>query len=479
MPHYGLITVCSLSIVILAALRPAGAQFASLATNVPASANAIALVDVKRLFASPLALKEEWQDKYDRAFASGLCAIPPFTNRLVLAAELDYEHMQPAWELAVAELADTRTAAMIARTIKGILDPIGTFPAVAIRDDSYVVELGNKRLGAMAPANRQFVARWLREIQSRAAPALSSYLKGSLAASEKSQIVIAFDLEDAVPPKIIRAKLAASETLVAKKVNVDAAAKALATLRGLALEVAVSDAASGRIRIHFSGDTTALKPVAMPLFLEIVGDLGAYVADIESWSVTVEPKRITLDGPLSTAGMRRVLALVDSPTSTILSSDNQQASQSSEASAQAHASQQYFRSLMSILDDLRAEGKTSKTLAQNGMWFDKWARRIDRMPIQNVDPELLEFGRAVAAGLRNMASNIRGVGINSAAQNAQVAAANYSYFTDWFYVDAQQRAVRAQQRAKGVLSARDVYQSIENEAARIRQILTERYKIAF
>lgn len=472
-------TICSLSIVILATPRPAKAQFESLATNVPASANVIALVDVKPLFASPLALKEGWKDKYDRAFASGLCAIPPFTDRLVLAAELDYEHMQPAWELAVAELADTRTAAMIARTSKGALDPIGKFPAVAIRDDSYVVELGNKRLGAVAPANRQFVARWLREIQSRTTATLSSYLKGSLAASEKSQIVVAFDLEDAVPPEVIRAKLAASETLAAKKVDVDAAANALTTLRGLALEVAASDAASGRLRIHFSGDATVLKPVALPLLLEILGDLGAYVADVESWRVTVEPKRITLDGPLSTAGMRRVLALVDSPTSTILASDHQQTSQSSEASGQALASQQYFNSLMSILEDLRAEGKTSKTIAQNGMWFDKWARRIDRMPIQHVDPELLEFGRAVAAGLRSMASNIRGVGIQSAAQNAQVVAANYSYFSDWFYVDAQQRAVRAQQRAKGVLSARDVYQSIENEAARIRQILTERYNIAF
>lgn len=479
MLHHWFTTICSLSIVILAAPRPAKAQFESLATNVPASANVIALVDVKPLFASPLALKEGWKDKYDRAFASGLCAIPPFTDRLVLAAELDYEHMQPAWELAVAELADTRTAAMIARTSKGALDPIGKFPAVAIRDDSYVVELGNKRLGAVAPANRQFVARWLREIQSRTAATLSSYLKGSLAASEKSQIVVAFDLEDAVPPEVIRAKLAASETLAAKKVDVDAAANALATLRGLALEVAVSDAASGRLRIHFSGDATLLKPVALPLLLEILGDLGAYVADVEGWRVTVEPKRITLDGPLSTAGMRRVLALVDSPTSTILASDHQQTSQSSETSGQALASQQYFNSLMSILEDLRAEGKTSKTIAQNGMWFDKWARRIDRMPIQHVDPELLEFGRAVAAGLRSMASNIRGVGIQSAAQNAQVVAANYSYFSDWFYVDAQQRAVRAQQRAKGVLSARDVYQSIENEAARIRQILTERYNIAF
>ena len=464
--------------IIFGAVQPARAQFEPLAASVPSSANSIALVDVKRLFDSPLAAKEGWGDKYDRAFASGLCAIPPFTDRLILAAEIDYEHLQPKWELAVAELADARTAAMIARTSKGVLDPIGKLPAVAIRDDSYIVELGSKRLGAMAPANRQAVARWLRETQSRSTPALSTYLKGSLIASEKSQIVVAFDLEDAIPPEVIRANLAASETLAAKKVDLDAAAKALAALRGLAVEVGVSDAASGRLRLHFSGDAGPLAPVAQPLLLEILGDLGAYIADIENWKVTAERERITFEGSLSTAGMRRVLALVDSPTSAILTSDNQQANKHSEGSAQAYATQQYYRSLTSILEDLRAEGKTSKTLAQNGMWFDKWARRIDRMPIQNVDPELLEFGRAVSAGLRSMAGDIRGIGIHTSAQNAQVVA-SYSYYGDWFYVDAQKRAVRAQERAKGVLSARDVYQAIENEAARIRQVLTERYKIAF
>lgn len=479
MLHTRIATLCLISIVALGAVQSAKAQFDSLAVSVPSSANAIALVDVKRLFDTPLAAKEEWKDKYDRAFASGLCAIPPYTDRLALAAELDYEHLQPKWELAVAELADTRTAAMIARTSKGVLDPIGKLPAVAIRDDSYIVELGNKRLGAMAPANRQAVARWLREIQSRTAPSLSSYLKGSLTASEKSQIVIAFDLEDAIPPQVIRAKLAASETLAAKKTDVDSAVKALSTLRGLAVEVSVSDSASGRLRVHFSGDSSSLASVAQPLLLEILGDMGAYVADMENWKVTAERERITFEGPLSTAGMRRVLALVDSPTAAILTSDNQQASQASQGSAQAYATQQYYRSLMSVLDDLRTEGKTSKTLGQNGMWFDKWARRIDRMPIQNVDPELLAFGGAVSAGLRSMAGDIRGIGINSGAQNAQIAASNYSYWSDLLYTDLQQRSARAQERAKGVTSARGTYQTIENEAARLRQVMTERYKIAF
>jgi hypothetical protein len=469
----------ALSILTFLAAPAAHAQFEPLAASIPSTANAIALVDVKGLFDSPLAAKEGWKDKYDQAFASGLCAIPPFTDRMILAAEIDYVHMRPTWELAVADLADSRTAAMIARASKGILDPIGKSPAVALRDDSYVVELGNKRLGAMAPANRQAVARWLREIQSRTAPALSSYLKGSLIASDNSQIVMAFDLEDAVPPEVVRTKLAASEAVAAKKLDIDAAAKALQSIRGLAVEVAVTDVATGRLRVHFSGDATPLVPVAMPLLLEILGDLGARIADVESWQVTTEPQRITFNGPLTTAGMRRVLALIDGPTSAILASDSKQPSQSSPAVVKASASQQYFRSFMSVLEDLRTEAKTAKTFGQNGLWFDKWARRLDKLPIQNVDEELLGFGRAVTGALRNMAGDMRGVGIHTAAQNAQIVASNYSYYADWFYVDAQQRAVRAQERAKGVLSARDTYQAIENEAARMRQVLTERYEMAF
>jgi hypothetical protein len=469
--------ILAVSVFASAATPAAQAQFETLAASVPASANAIALVDVKGLFDSPLAAREGWKEKYDQAFAAGLCSIPPSTDRMILAAEIDYVHMTPVWELAVADLADSRTAATIARASKGILDPIGKWPAVALRDDSYVVELGDKRLGAMAPANRQAVARWLREIQSRSAPALSSYLKGSLVASDKSQIVTAFDLEDAVPPEVIRAKLAASEA--AKKLDVDAAAKALAGIRGLAVEVAVTDVAFGRLRVHFSGEASPLAPAALPLLLEILGDLDAHIGDVESWKVTAEPQRLTFSGPLTTAGMRRVLALIDGPTAAILASDAQQLSQSNETEGKAQASQQYFRSLMSILEDLRAEAKTAKTLGQNGLWFDKWARRIDRMPIQNVDENLLDFGRSVSVSLRSMASDIRGVGIHSAAKNAQTFASNYSYYADWFYLDAQQRAVRAQERAKGVLSARDTYQSIENEAARIRQVLSERYKAEF
>jgi hypothetical protein len=368
--------------------QPARAQFEKLAVSIPSTANAIALLDAKALFDSPLAAKEGWKEKYDRAFACGLCAIPPSAERMILAADIDYEHVQPAWELVVADLTDTRTAAMIARASKGVLDPIGSVPAVALRDDSYVVEFGQKRVGAMAPANRQAVARWLRETQSRSTPALSGYLKGSLVASEKSQIVIAFDLEDAIPPEVIQAKLAASDTLAAKKIDVKSVAKTLQGIRGLAVEIAVSDVATGRLRVHFHGDASPLVPVALPLLTEILNDLGARVPDVDGWQVTSDPQRITFHGPLTTAGMRRVLTLIDAPTSAILASEPKEPGESGEGSVKAYASQQYYRSLMSIVEDLRDESKKSVTLGQNALWFDKWARRIDKMPILNVDEEL-------------------------------------------------------------------------------------------
>jgi hypothetical protein len=482
-----------LNSIALVAVRPTYAQFEPLAAKVPSTANAITLLDAKRLLDSPLAAREGWKDKYEKAFASGLVAIPPNAVRMILAAELDYEFMKPRWELVIADLTEGRSVAQIARLTKGTLDQIGDVPAVSLRDDSYVVELGSKRLGAMAPANRQAVARWLREVQSRMAPELSAYLKGSLVASDQSQIVMAFDLDDAIPPDVIRAKLASSAAIASKKVDVEAATKALAGVRGLAVEVAVTDGAFGRLRVHFDGDASALVPVALPLLLEILGDLGARLDDVERWKVTAEPQRISFNGPLSTDGMKRVFSLIDSPTLAILASDPSQEARSSQPTAQAYASQQYFKSLSAVLDDVRTESKEAKTFGQNALWFDKWSRRIDRLPIVNVDSDLLNFGRAVAGALRNMAASMRGIGINSAAREANIYqtvttdyngyagayGGGYSYYTEWRNVDSERRAARADERSKGALSARDIAREIENETAKIRQAMTQKYSVPF
>jgi hypothetical protein len=461
------------------------AQFSELARYVPASANAIALLDTERLLASPLGARENWKDKYEQAFASGMVTVPPGTERMLLAAEFDYEYMKPRWELAVAELAEARSVAQIARATKGVLDPIGTTPAVALRDDSYLVELAPKQLGAMSPANRQKVSRWVRELEQRSVPTLSPYLQASLAATDKSQIVMAFDLEDAIPPDVIRAKAAASAAVAGKKVDVDQAAKALSSIRGLSLEVAVTGGAYGRLRVHFNDDCAVLTPVALPLLQEILGDLGARIDDLQTWKVTAEAKRITLSGELSMDGMKRVFSLIDNPTSAILATDLARQQPSKDTQVQAYASQQYYKSVNSVLTDVGKESKKATTISETALWLDKWSRRIDRLPILNVDEELTQFGSAVANALRGMAAAIRGVGINSGARTAQiynsgsVTSDGYSFYAEWRDVDGERRAVRAEERAKGAISAREIAAEIEKENARMRQVMTQKYKLEF
>jgi hypothetical protein len=474
-----------LPVALLVSLAPpVQAQFAELAAKIPATANAIVLLDGEKLLASPLAVREGWKQRYEHSFAAGLASIPPDTQRMVLAAQLDYEYMKPAWEVAVADLARPRALADIARAAKGTLDSINNAPAVALRDNAYLVTLGPQSLGVMAPANRQAVARWLREATGRSASALSPYLNASLVAAQESAIVMAFDLQDAVPPDIIRAKLASSSALAGANIDLDAAARALAGIRGLALEVAVTDAAHGRLRVHFSGDASVLAPLAKPLLLEILADLGASIDDIASWQVEAEPQRVTFHGPLSAAGQKRVFSLIDQPTSSLIAAD---AAAPPQATAQQKAapSQQYFKALASILDDIRDQSKDAKTFGQSALWIDNWARRIDRLPALNVDPELLSFGQGTAAELRNISSALRGIGIQSGARTAQAygsgggyqTTGGYSYYTD--YREPERRAIRAQERAQGATTARDIARQIENETAKIRQAMTQKYQVEF
>src|SRR5262245_4239178 len=470
--------------------RPAIAQFSELAAKIPGTANAIVLLDGPKLLASPLAVKEGWKEKYDQAFASGLVSIAPDTQQLILASQIDYEFMRPVWEAAVGDLGRERSLAEVARRTKGTIDPLGEAQAVALRDNAFLVAFGPKRLGVMSPANRQSVARWVREASSRTQAALSPFLQGALTASQTSGLVMAFDLQDAVPPDVIRAKLASSPALSGKNIDLDAATKALTGIRGLSLEVAVTDATYGRLMVHFSGDASVLAPVAKPLLLEVLAHLGATVEDLANWQVESEPQKITLRGQLSAAGRKRVFSLIDHPTSMLIASDSSgEAAESQDQTRKISASQRYFKSINSILDDIRETSKNAKTFGESALWFDKWARRIDRLPLLNVDPELLQFGRDTATGLRNMATSIRGIPIQSAARTDQIygsgsytpAAGEYGNagFAEWRETDSQRRAVRAEEKAKGALSARDIASQIAGESARIRQAMSQKYQVEF
>jgi hypothetical protein len=473
----------------------ASGQFEELAAKVPGSANAIVLLNAEELLASPLARREGWVKNYESAFASGSVAIPPDTRKLVLAAQIDFDHHHPLWELAVADFGQERTIAEVARATKGTIDPLAEQPSVALQRDAYVVQLEAKRLAVMSPANRQSIARWLREVVAKRASQLSPYLSGTLVASSDSQIVMALDLEDALAPDLVRAHVASSNALAGKKIDPDAAAKAISSVRGVVLEVAVTDGAFGRLMVHFDEDASALIPVAKPLLMEVLGNQGATIDDIDTWEVTTEPKRFVFHGPLSQEGRRRVFSLIDNPAVALVApaGDGAAAPNNPQLSKEAQASQEYFATISKIRDDLREKSKDVKTFGQHALWLDNWARRIDRLPILNVDPELLAYGRYLTARMRDASASLKGIGINSAAREAQVYqqystssygyggyyGGGYGYSAQWNNVEGQRRAIGAQERGKGATQAQQIAAEIENETVKIRQAMTQKYQINF
>jgi hypothetical protein len=54
-----------------------------------------------------------------------------------------------------------------------------------------------------------------------------------------------------------------------------------------------------------------------------------------------------------------------------------------------------------------------------------------------------------------------------------------SYYADWRNVSAERLAVKAEEKAKGALSARDIAGQIANETSRIRQAMSQKYQVEF
>ncbi len=416
-----------------------------------------------------------------------MIATPPDTRRLLIAAQLDYETWQPTSELAILDLARDVSLIGLARQTKGVPDRVGNLSALVLPQDAYIVELGPRLLAAIEPANRQAVARWLRESQQRSQPALSPFLISAIAAAAKTDIVQALDMTDAVPADVIRAKLSRSQVVskAEPKVDVDALTRLLASLKGVMFEVAFTSDAHARFLIEFDQDAAPLSAIGKPLLLEVLNENGARIADFDDWTPKVQQTRFTLTGKLSPDGLRKVFSLINAPVNALVAPDAGGDSAAADARQKGYASQAYFNAIQSMLDDLNREAKDSVTLGQNAAWIDRWARKIERLPLLNVDPDLLDYGAYVAAQLRASSDAIKGIGISSGARSAQInggrygAYGAYGGYADYRDNDNQRLAVRAEERAKGATSALGKFRGIEGATVDIRRKMTERYQIEF
>src|SRR4051812_31033358 len=100
------------------------ADFAELLKRVPASANAVLLIDVDAAHKSPHAAKEGWARNHEKDSLGGIDSLPPTVERLVIGGQIDPTTLDPTWRIGVAATRAAVTPAQIAAAEGGTTDTV-------------------------------------------------------------------------------------------------------------------------------------------------------------------------------------------------------------------------------------------------------------------------------------------------------------------------------------------------------------------
>jgi hypothetical protein len=459
----------------------AGAGDYDLVKRAPAGANALVLIDVEGLSKSPVAVREKWREK-KLAAAAGLPELPRDAKGLLLASKLDIANgFDSQWDVGLIEMTYGVVMETLAKAEGGYVDDVEGLPAAWSPRGAHFVSLTPQILGVMFPANRQEFGRWVRSAKQGLEPQVTPYLKDAILGGRgTAQFAMALDLQDLLAPPQVRAALRKSPTIAAKKVDIDRVAQVIASLKGISCSVKAEDGLYGTLRVDFGEPTDALLGIAKPLLLEALENQGVMIPDFRDWRETVSGRSVSLQGTLSTKGLQTLMSLEAMPLSSLAtgraegtaanSRDDAKVSPGAKESVRARRSKAYFDEVSGRLDDLRKRAR-ERTLRQLRVWGDKYAKEIDRLPILDVDDELVAYGSQVAQALRNLRNISIGATLNSGYRQTQVFY-NYDLQVDTKLIQRQEEYAAMANQTQG-------WTALENATAEIRRKMTQKYQIEF
>jgi hypothetical protein len=402
--------------------------------------------------------------------------------------------MEPAWEVALMEVGQKPSMKALAQASGGYVDSAAGKPAAVCANDVYCVEVSDRVIGAVYPADRQIATRWLNEQGAASARQPQDYLLAAVAGvGSETPVVIAIDLTDAVSEAAVRRLLETDPPKWAASLGGDNnAATALASVRGVTVRIGAlgADGATGTITVDFGQDVAPLARVAKDMECGVMADRGVSVPDLAKWEFGASGRAITGRGRLSVQGIERLVEFLSPPqvSAPPEPAEARTAAGSDAASpkpAVAAASRAYYKSVSSTLDAFRA----GDSLSESAAWLNRSAKRIDQLPSENVDPDLMLWGADVSAKLREAGA------ILSAGQQ-RVKARSASIGTSIGYAGsggsgeaqraAQARADRENLRRQASQLAADERANVQLEASKpltaamdsrgkIRAAMAERY----
>ena len=167
----------------------------------------------------------------------------------------------------------------------------------------------------------------------------------------------------------------------------------------------------------------------------------------------------------------------------------------------ASASFRYFRSIDRYLNDLQRP-RRSNDLSDIALWINNFARKIERLPSHNVDPDLQTYGQTVVYGMRDAVGYLHGIDERTEERQAQVRPQSNvtvgtlptgrviqygPYYRYREYVPfakanidigsalSEQDRIAQEEYDAGTDSAQQIMEHIKSETQNIRQVMSQRY----
>lgn len=484
-------TCCLFSVVLLTlstgfSPQAFGGPYDDQVRLAPESTNLLVLVNAQSIYNSALAKEEDLKQKVKDAFAAGQAIVPPTANRLVMIAEVDpLDNLNPMWDLTVIDLYKAPDVLAFAKREKAPIEHLDGHRLVQTQNGTLIMELKTQRMLASAMATRQMYSRCLKGSAPNAPLRLSPYLANAAdKLTDDMQVMIGLDLAQVFTPQVAR-------TLLGKDAS-PRAIECLGSITGLTCAVHFDSARHVTIRLDFSekidglGDAPyqAIQPV-----LDILG-FSEKKLQIQRAMGRAEKQAIVLKGELPPDLLRELFRKIESTGAHHEYEDPAPAETTDPMQLTMIASRKYLGSMESLLKELR-ESMRRDTVSEMS---ERYARKIDGLPMLNVDPDLLNFSGNVSSSLRYQAQTKREAGLRTGVRASIPTyttygrygagyAPNGAYGTYGGWVSRKDipdtLSINTQEQAPATQIRISEWKQIEDGLVKVRRTLTERYKAEF
>lgn len=490
-------TLASVTFLFLGSIAAAADPAVELSRSLPAQTNTVSVVRVAEILRTPRAMDEGWAETAEHRFLTGESRIPPWVTTLVVGSLVRPSLQQEVWSTAVLQLPATVTMERIARLEEARVERLSGVRTVQAGRDALLVELAPGLMGVRSPAVRQEAVRWAHSASTGTTGLISDFLKSAV--SNRAHIVMAVDLRDMADTQGIRRYLDESGLLpkdAADRVNLP---QLLTSLQGVGFFATIDSETTAQITIEFDNEIGKLAEPVAAVFFRLIDDAQISLDEFATAELSSKSRSVTLSMKLSDESLRRVMSLITSTSPPARSNDESipsvplpRGERPPRVGVDLTASKRYFQSVSQAIDDLARVNRKANDYARTATWHENFAKRIDQLPISEVDLELREFGQRASERLRALAASLRGTAVNVNAEQ-QTLVYNYNYDPGWaaasywgavgyraptFKFDSNLEDVRKRQAAAVVEGSQQriqIWNFITNDRAATEKLMREKY----